>query len=302
MESEDDYMRILFIVNPISGIRLGRFLPWRIKNIKLYNNVSYDVTFTKYISHAEEIAMRERSSDKYTHIIAVGGDGTVNEIARALVGSDKIFGIISLGSGNGLARHLGYSININKCLKQLITSKAQMIDVVDINGKYSFNVSGVGFDAAVASEFRKSKLRGITTYLYLLVKLFFVYKEKEYELILDGKKRNVKAFLLSIANSSQYGNNAYIAPDASVCDGLMDVCYIKRPKFLRIPYFAYCLMTKKLNKFSSFKEKKCKELNIIGDISHVHIDGDDYEMTSPVNAKVVKGSLRMIIPAISGRF
>ena len=169
---------ILFIINPISGMGLGKEVPLRIRRLPEYDNVNYDIAFTKYAGHAREMVERARASGIYTHIVAVGVDGTVNEVGSALCGSDIAFAVVSLGSGNGFARHLGYSIFMSKALKQVLTDQYVNIDVLKVNDKYSLNVSGVGFDAEVAHEFNHLKLRGVFSYIYAAMKLWFHYPEK----------------------------------------------------------------------------------------------------------------------------
>lgn len=289
-------MRILFIVNPISGLGLGKELPDRIKKLPEYDDVAYDIVFTEYAGHAAKLVKEERDTGKYTHIVAVGGDGTVNEVGVALYGSDIAFAVVSLGSGNGFARHLGYSIFMAKALKQVLSDSYAHIDMLQMNDKFSLNVSGVGFDAEVAYEFNKLKLRGVISYIYAAIKLWFRYPEKKYRIISNGKVMRVSCFILSFANSSQYGNNAYIAPHASVRDGLMDICILKRPAFLEILWFLLFFMNSKIYKLSYYRELQCEEAVIEGDIHHVHIDGDAYTMESPVRLKMHKGVLKVVVP------
>lgn len=289
-------MRILFIVNPISGLGLGKELPERIKGLPEYDNVDYEIVFTEYAGHARVLVEEARNTRKYTHIVAVGGDGTVNEVGGALCGSDIAFAVVSLGSGNGFARHLGYSIFMNKALKQVLTDQYVRIDVLEINGRHSLNVSGVGFDAEVAHEFNHLKLRGVLSYIYAAIKLWFRYPEKKYKITSDGKVMKVSCFILSFANSSQYGNNAYIAPHASVRDGLMDICILKRPAFLEIMWFLLFFISSKLYKLSYFREIQCKEAVVEGDIHRVHIDGDAYTMEPPIRLKVLPGALKVVVP------
>lgn len=289
-------MRILFIVNPISGLGLGKELPEKIKRMPEYTDIAYDIVFTEYAGHARILVGDARSTGKYSHIVAVGGDGTVNEVGTALLGCDIAFGVVSLGSGNGFARHLGYSIFMTKALKQVLTDAYEQIDVLEINGKYSLNVSGVGFDAEVAHIFNQQKLRGILAYIYAIVKIWFRYPEKKYKIISDGKVMSVSCFILSFANSSQYGNNASIAPHASVRDGLMDICILKRPAFLEILWFLLFFMNSKVYKLSYYKEIQCQEAIIEGDIDKVHIDGDAYNMLSPICLKIHKGVLKVVVP------
>lgn len=289
-------MRIFFIVNPISGLGLGKELPEKIKKMPEYDNVDYDIVFTEYAGHARVLVEEARSAGKYTHIVAVGGDGTVNEVGGALCGSDIAFAVVSLGSGNGFARHLGYSIFMSKALKQVLTNQYTQIDVLEMNGKLSLNVSGVGFDAEVAHEFNSLKLRGVLSYIYAAIKLWFRYPEKKYKITSDGKVMKVSCFILSFANSSQYGNNAYIAPHASVRDGLMDICILKRPAFFEIMWFLLFFISAKLYKLSYYKELQCSEAIVEGDIHRVHIDGDAYLMESPLHLKILKGVLKVVVP------
>lgn len=292
-------MRILFIVNPISGLGLGRELPDRIKSLAEYDDVAYDIVFTEYAGHATKLVEKAKEAKKYTHIVAVGGDGTVNEVGSALYGSDIAFAVVSLGSGNGFARHLGYSMFMSKALKQVLCDSFAQIDMLEINEKFSLNVSGVGFDAEVAHEFNKLKLRGVLSYIYAIIKLWFRYPEKKYKIISNGKVMRVSCFILSFANSSQYGNNACIAPHASVRDGLMDICILKRPAFLEILWFLLFFMNSRIYKLSYYKELQCEEAIIEGDISHVHLDGDAYTMSSPLNLKIHKGVLKVVVPKFS---
>lgn len=255
-------MHILFIVNPISGLGLGKELPEKIRRIPEYDSIPYDIVFTEYAGHARKLVEDARQEGKYTHIVAVGGDGTVNEVGGALCGSDVAFGVVSLGSGNGFARHLGYSVFMTKALKQVLTDQFAQIDVLEMNGKYSLNVSGVGFDAEVAHEFNHLKLRGVFSYIYAAIKLWFRYPEKKYKITGNGKVMKVNCFILSFANSSQYGNNAYIAPHASVRDGLMDICILKRPAFFEILWFCFsssirnCTNCPIIRKFSAGKQRR----------------------------------------------
>lgn len=289
-------MRLLFIVNPISGLGLGKELPEKIKKMPEYDNVDYDIVFTEYAGHARELVAEARAAAKYSHIVAVGGDGTVNEVGGALCGSDIAFAVVSLGSGNGFARHLGYSIFMAKALKQVLTEQYAQIDVLQINDKHSLNVSGVGFDAEVAHEFNHLKLRGVISYIYAAIKLWFRYPEKKYKITSQGKVMKVSCFILSFANSSQYGNNAFIAPHASVRDGLMDLCILKRPAFWEIIWFLLFFISSKVYKLSYYKEIQCEEAIVEGDIHRVHVDGDAYIMDSPIHLKILPGVLKVVVP------
>ena len=200
-------IRMLFIVNPISGFGLGWEVPYRLRRISAYRHVEYNVRFTEFPGHAKVIA-EEAKQQGYTHVVAVGGDGTVRDVGTALMGSDVALGVISLGSGNGFARHLGFSLMMSKALKQLLSSEETYIDVVEINGRYSLNVSGFGFDAVVAYFFNKMKIRGFLSYVFSVIHMWFRYPSRHFVFHINGETWAEECFIMSVANSSQYGNNA----------------------------------------------------------------------------------------------
>ena len=287
---------ILFIVNPISGFGWGKDLPHKLKSMSEYKDVDYEVAFTEYRGHGRKLVEEARETGRYTHIVAAGGDGTVNEVGVALMGSDIALGIIGLGSGNGFARHLGYSIFMHRALRQVLTDQYEQVDVLQMNDKYALNVNGVGFDAEVAHAFNKSKWRGPISYMYYIIRLYFKYPEKRYKITSGGEVMRVKCFILSFANSSQDGNNAFIAPLASVRDGLMDICILRRPAILDILLFVFTLINKNIYRLSFFKEFQCEEAVVEGPISKVHVDGDAYKMSSPLHLKMHKGVLKVVVP------
>ncbi|HBO27616.1 MULTISPECIES: diacylglycerol/lipid kinase family protein [Culturomica] len=289
-------MRLLFVVNPVSGYGAGKKLPKKIKELAEYRDIDYDIKFTEYAGHAREIVADVRKSGQYTHVVAVGGDGTVNEVGTSLMGSDLIFGIVSIGSGNGFARHLGYSTSLKKALRQVLCGTCSQVDVMEINGEYSLNVSGVGFDAEVAHEFNRQKLRGVFSYIYAGLKMWFNYSSKKYRITCNGQTVEETCFILSFANSSQFGNNACIAPHASLRDGLMNVCLLKRPQWWNVLLFLFFFMNARVDKLSLYKEFRCEEALIEGDIHKVHIDGEAAFMNAPVQLKIHKGVLKLVVP------
>ena len=291
-------IRMLFIVNPISGFGLGWEVPYRLRRISAYRHVEYNVRFTEFPGHAKVIA-EEAKQQGYTHVVAVGGDGTVRDVGTALMGSDVALGVISLGSGNGFARHLGFSLMMSRALKQLLSSEETYIDVVEINGRYSLNVSGFGFDAVVAYFFNKMKIRGFLSYVFSVIHMWFRYPSRHFVFHINGETWAEECFIMSVANSSQYGNNASIAPKASLRDGLVDICILKRPKYYQIPRFIYCFMHSKLGQLSYFREIQCREAVIEGDVTKAHIDGDPCTLTPPINVKVHAGVLKVVVPKFS---
>lgn len=201
-----------------------------------------------------------------------------------------------MGSGNGFARHLGYSVRLKKVLRQVLSDKFIHVDMLEINGVYSLNVSGAGFDAEVAHEFNRFRIRGVISYIWAGTKLWFRYPEKEYTINYDGKILKKKCFIISFANSSQYGNNAKIAPQASITDGLVDICFLQRPPFWAIFPFLFYFLNAALNDLSYYGFIQCKEATITGNINKVHIDGDAAFMSSPLTIKVHPKALKVILP------
>lgn len=289
-------MRLLFIVNPVSGAGSGKKLPEILHLMPEYRGLDYKIRFSEYAGHARVLVAEAIKKKDYTHIIAVGGDGTVNEVGTALYGSEIAFGIVSIGSGNGFARHLGYSTYIKKALRQVLSEAYAYVDMLEINGLYSLNVSGVGFDAEVAHEFNRLKRRGVFSYIYAGLKMWFRYTEKEYKITANGKVLSERCFILSFANSSQFGNNASIAPHASLKDGLVDICLLKRPKCWNLVPFLFALMSARIDKMGFYKEIQCPEAIIEGDIYKAHIDGDAAFMTSPIYLKVHRAALKTVVP------
>lgn len=287
---------MLFIVNPISGVGIGRKMPEKIRKIPEYREIDYDIRFTEYSGHARVLVKEALAKGGYTHIVAVGGDGTVNEVGTSLVGTSVAFGVISLGSGNGFARHLGYSVRLKKALRQVLSDVCSQIDLLEINGTYSLNVSGVGYDAEVAYEFNRFPIRGVVSYIFAGLKLWFRYTPKTYRISYEGIVREEECFILSLANTSQFGNNALIAPHASLRDGLMDVCLLRRPNVFKVVYFLFCFLNGKIDRLADYKDIQCREITIEGPIDHVHIDGDAAVMKSPLHARVVPGALKVIVP------
>lgn len=290
--------RILFVVNPHSGWHNGGEFANVLSKIPQYRGVKYDIVMTQRRRHAKELAEKGVESGKYKIIVAVGGDGTVNDVATALVGTDVALGVIPMGRGNGFARHLGYSMRLRNALRQLLSGNVDSVDALMINDKYSFNVSGIGFDALVAHVASKTRVRGVFSYIWAAITQFFKYGSRTYKLTIDGKELTLKAFLFSFANTEQYGSNFIIAPRASVQDGVMELCVIDKVKnvlLIGIDYTRH-LFLENNEKTQAFRMFHCKEVTIEGKINTVHIDGEPMFMKSPLNIKVLPGVLKAVVP------
>lgn len=217
--------RCMMIVNPASGtVSKHRIVPHVCKRLDKLG-VRYDVSATRYPGHAVELA-RKAAADGYDVVIAVGGDGTVNEVATGLVGSTTALAIVPTGSGNGLARHLGIPVDVDSSIRVLAKKNVITADYGTANDRPFFCTFGVGFDAAVSERCARQKRRGILMYLKNTVNEYINFSPEEYVIEANGQVITDRAFLVVACNASQYGNNAFVAPEASVTDGELDITIV----------------------------------------------------------------------------
>ncbi|MDB5005284.1 MAG: diacylglycerol kinase [Mucilaginibacter sp.] len=283
--------KALFIINPISGGKKKDGVP---KLIDKQFDGEATIVFTHGVSHASEVA--SEAIDKYDIIVAVGGDGTVNEIASALVGSNAVLGILPFGSGNGLSRFLGIPMNIEKAIANLNTGNIAVIDSAQANGKAFFNMAGMGFDAHISEAFSHGEKRGFITYIKTSLQEVIKYKSQTYNIEIDDAVYNRKAFMLSFANSSQYGNNAHVSPQASVQDGLLDVCVIKPFPLYRFPEMCIRMFTKTANKSSFVEIIRGKHIIVKRDNpAPMHLDGEPEIAGKEIEINIIPCSLKVIV-------
>ncbi|WP_158798624.1 diacylglycerol kinase family protein [Pedobacter sp. L105] len=290
-------LNILFIINPISGgkekLKIPAIIDANLDRSKFNPNFS----FTEYVGHAAEIA-EEAANKNFDVIVAVGGDGTINEIAGKVMQQDKILGVIPFGSGNGLARFLKIPMNTAKSIQVINQMKVKKIDTGTFNGKFFFNMAGMGFDAHISSVFVGNKKRGLTGYLKLGLKEMINYKPETYNLTIDGVSYTRKAFVVSVANSSQYGNNAHVSPKASITDGLLDVCVVKSFPLYKIPLLAYQMLSASTDQSAMVEIIRGKDIHISRPAdAAIHIDGEPYFMGKEIAVTVSPLSLNVIVPA-----
>lgn len=288
--------KIVFVYNPISGNR--RLIPVlpiieRFINKDLYD---YSIITTNHKGHATQVA-QEYSRRGYDAVIAVGGDGTVNEVGRGLIGTGTALGIIPCGSGNGLARHLGIPMDPFKAVKWLDKSIFTDIDYGTINGNPFFCTCGVGFDAKVSDTFSKAGTRGVLTYMESILKEIATYKDKLYKLSFDNSSEAFECFIVTCANADQWGNNAFIAPTASLQDGLMDVVVIRPFTPLDAPLLAFQLFNRQLDRNEKVTIRKCRQLTITRqEDGPAHFDGDPIMLGKEINIEMVPHGLKVLIP------
>ena len=288
--------KIIFIVNPISGTQ-GKELVLNLLDEKIdKERYTWDVVYTKRAGHAIEIAA-QAAAEKADVVVAIGGDGTINEIGRSLVHTETALGIIPCGSGNGLARHLHIPMEPKKALEIINEGVTDIIDYGKINGTDFFCTCGVGFDAFVSLKFANAGKRGLLTYLEKTLQESLTYQPETYELETEDGTYKYKAFLIACGNASQYGNNAYITPQATLTDGLLDVTILEPFTVLDVPSLAFQLFNKTIDQNSRIKTFRCRKLRIHRTSPGVvHFDGDPMQADENVNIELIQKGLRVIVP------
>ena len=287
--------KILFIINPISGNVNKVSTPEKIKKYLDSERFDYEIKETQYAGHATDLA-REASRSGIDIAVAVGGDGTVNEVARGIIHTQTALGIIPCGSGNGLARHLFIPVNVKRSINILNQCEIHDLDYGVINGYPFFCTCGMGFDAFVSMKFAEAGKRGPITYVQKVLEESLNYKPETYEIEDDTDKGSYKAFLISCANASQYGNNAYIAPQASMSDGLMDVIIMEPFDVLEAPQIAIDMFSKTLDKSSKIKTFRTKNLHIRrSQPGVIHFDGDPVMTGADIDIHLEEKGIKIVV-------
>jgi len=288
--------KIVFVYNPISGThRLIPVIPIieRFMNTELYD---FSIVTTKYKGHATELA-HEYAAKNYDAVIAVGGDGTVNEVGCGLIGTGTALGIIPCGSGNGLARHLGISLDPFKAVKWLDKSIFTEIDYGMMENQPFFCTCGVGFDAKVSDAFSKAGSRGVLTYLESIMKEIATYHNETYKLSFDNSSETFEALFITVANADQWGNNAFIAPTASLQDGLLDVIAAHPFSVVDAPIIAFQLFNRLIEKNPNVTVRKCNALTIKRQSEGpAHYDGEPVTLGREIHIELNRGGLKVLIP------
>lgn len=288
--------KIAFIINPISGGIDKQHFPALIGRYIDRNQFDIEINFTRSAEHNVELAQEMVAKHKEI-VVAVGGDGTINNVAKYLVNTGIMFGIIPQGSGNGLARHLRIPLNNIKALKVLNKLHRKNIDAGMANDQFFVNVAGAGFDAHVSWMFANAPKRGFWSYTKITLNEFSAYKPLPYELVVDGKTISQDAFIICVANGSQYGNNAFIAPQANLDDGLFDISIMKPFKVHQMPIIGIEMFLKKYNNSKYVDALKGSEIQIKRPEAGVfNIDGEPIMMEKNITIKVLPEALKVIVP------
>ncbi len=283
--------KILFIINPKSGGKSKASVHNLIEGTIDRDRFDFSVTETLYASHACELT-REAVRAGFDAVIAVGGDGTVNEVARELIGTDTALGILPCGSGNGLARHLGIPMNIKKAIEFINNAEAISIDYGKINGTPFFCTCGMGFDAKVSKSFAEGHQRGLIGYITQTLHEYIAYKPDTYEIEDESGAIMSKAFVIACGNAAQYGNNFYITPHASMKDGLLTVTILKPFLAVDIPVIVSQIINNRIDRNSHIKTFSCRQLKIRrSKPGAVHFDGEPYDMGTEIAVEIVPDGL-----------
>lgn len=284
---------ILFIINPKAGNKFKGNLPGLISDYCNKLKINFEIKFTEYPQHAKQLA-KEAVAKNTDIVFAAGGDGTLNEVASSLVNTSTVLGLLPFGSGNGLARCLKIPLNTLDALKLIETRHYSVIDSGLLNGLYFFNVAGCGFDAKVAHTFATLPKRGFLSYVRAVFKDYFSYPQETIKLTLNESEFYVNSFLLSFANSNQFGNNAFIAPQAKTDDGLLDVVNMRKPKWYQIPSLIFRLFNKSVDKHPLVNYHTSNKIKLNNHSGYFHIDGEPLKIKGPIEIKVLPKSLRIL--------
>lgn len=291
-------MKARLIINPISGTRSKAGLDRMVIDSLSPLGWEVEVVYTKGHGDATRLAL-SAIEKKCDAVLAAGGDGTINETAAALCGTGVVLGILPCGSGNGLARHLGIPIDLREGLKVIHEDHPADIDYATVNDRKFFCTCGVGFDAAVSAAFARKKTRGKFTYLQSTFETYASYEPEFYTIRANGKKLTEKAFLVAVCNASQYGNNAYIAPSASINDGLLDVTIIHAGNTLSTALVGVDMMTGMIERNMLIQTFRTDNIIIERERrGPSHLDGEPLEMDDCLDIRCHHNGLRVFTPTV----
>ena len=292
--------KILAVINPISGTSNKEFMPETIARCIDPDKFDVVVRFTQHASHAT-LLTEEAIKEGFYGVIAVGGDGTINEVAAALRDSSTALGIIPCGSGNGLARHLGIPMNVEKALEIINLDNIEALDYCTANDRPFFCTCGVGFDAHVSQKFAEARKRGPLSYIQKTLVEYLKYRCKTYSIEMNDRVVTEKAFVIACGNASQYGNNAFITPRASMHDGLIDVTVIHPFTPLDTAVLGVLLFTRHIDQDTNINTFRTSELTIHRPKPDVmHIDGEPIMMNADIHIKCHKAGIKIFLPTGDG--
>lgn len=288
--------KILFIINPISGIGKQKKVEQALETYLDKEKFDYQINYTSYAHHATALSLAAVLKG-FDIVVAVGGDGSINDCVKGLVSTGVTLGIIPAGSGNGLARCLNLPLSVEDAIKCINNQKSMEMDSIKLNDTVYASIAGVGFDALIAKEFAKTHTRGFQPYLKLVLQHYPQYKQQDYTLIIDGKEITTQALFISFANSTQFGFNTEIAPNAELDDGLIDVVIVKKPPLPLLLWTAQLLFFNQFDKSIYVETHQARHIVVKnnGKIG-VNLDGEYTEFNGDLDFSIEEKSLNVIIP------
>ena len=286
--------RILFIINPIAGVKRKDAIPAHIAACLNHDLYEHQIVYTERRGHATEIA-EQAVRDGIDVVVVAGGDGSVNEVACALIGSDTVLVILPFGSGNCLARHLGYPMKVREAIGVLNHGSSMAIDVGTVNGRPFFSLIGIGFDAFVAKVFDREKARGFAAYTWSAIKSLGVFKPFDFDIENDGQRHTGSAFMINICNSNQYGYDVQIAPLADIQDGELDIVLLRNlPKWRAVLLVLQVLLNRHHNS-RTLQYMRGKEIAITSSRpAYLQIDGETFRKEKEFRIKVLPRALKVM--------
>ncbi len=281
--------KVAFIINPFSAKKnyqpFLNELKTKVNNPLYYVSESIPGTEEFIQSHFEEVDV----------FVAIGGDGTISTVAKSLINTEKILAIFPAGSGNGFSNETQFSKNLDELLEKIKIKNSRKIDTFTVNDRLSINVSGTGFDGKVVKEFEKTS-RGFKNYIKVSLKTFFNYKPIKVKFFDEEYQQyNGRYLMMNIANTRQFGNNAYIAPKASKSDGLVDMVLVKKFPLTYSALFAFRMFTKRLKDDEYVTYLPVSEISFKVNTKNWHLDGEFNKIKSPIHVKVQPASLSILI-------
>lgn len=290
--------KIAFIINPISGTGHKEAIQAYLREV-FADTTKYTTCFYKTTGPGDAfIAAGRFKEEGYDIVVAIGGDGTVNQVAKGLIDSNTKLAIIPVGSGNGLARHLKIPLSYHRAIEVLLDEKIQLIDAGKINDEVFFCTAGLGFEAVIGDRFNSAGSRGLITYMEFCAKEYVRYRPENYTIDILGNSYRRKAFLITFANCSQWGNNVYIAPDANISDGMIDMVVWKSAPLVSMPLLTAGLFFKTIQ-FSEFVDTyRCKDVHITRESDGlIQFDGESRTMGPEIHISVLHQAVKVIVPA-----
>lgn len=285
--------KILFIINPVSGVGRQKIVESAIEKYLDKSKFSFEIAYTEYVNHAFEIAYAKK--DQEVDIIAVvGGDGSVNEVAKALKNSNVCLAIIPAGSGNGLALHLGIPTDVEKAVQSLNIFGPQQMDTCMLGKHFFVGTAGIGFDGLISHKFAQSKKRGFWTYVKTTIKEYFKFNPFKINLTIGNKVIMQEVMFVTFANSRQFGNNAIISPLSKSNDGLIEICVMKKHNMFKYLWLGVLLFTRRVHKSSLVKYFSIQSAFVEAEYQFAHIDGEPIQVHGKNKVEVYPNSLKVL--------